>query len=94
VVFRLVGLPLLRRVGGCLTPPPEPTTRARLARQVPSAAGRLDVVQVRLCDGSAEPIFGHSALLSVLAAADGYLIVPEAATGVAAGAEVDVVLYQ
>jgi molybdopterin molybdotransferase len=94
VVFRLVGVPLLRRVGGCLTPPPEPTTRARLARQVPSAAGRLDVVQVRLCDGSAEPIFGHSALLSVLAGADGYLIVPEAATGVAAGAEVDVVLYQ
>ncbi|SFK75203.1 molybdopterin molybdotransferase MoeA [Geodermatophilus ruber] len=94
VVFRLVGVPVLRRIGGCLRPPPEPRTRARLARQVPSAAGRLDVVQVRLDDGVAEPIFGHSALLSVLAAADGYVLVPEAATGLAAGAEVEVVLYQ
>jgi molybdopterin molybdotransferase len=94
VVFRLVGLPVLRLVGGCLRPPPEPSTRARLARDVPSAAGRLDVVQVRLDDGVATPIFGHSALLSVLAAADGYVLVPEAATGLAAGAEVEVVLYQ
>jgi molybdopterin molybdotransferase len=98
VVFRLVGLPVLRLVGGCLHPPPEPTTRARLARDVPSASGRLDVVQVRLDDGVAgrvaEPLFGHSALLSVLAAADGYVVVPEAATGLPAGAEVEVVLHR
>jgi molybdopterin molybdotransferase len=94
VVFRLVGMPVLRRVGGCLMAPPQPRTAARLGRQVASAAGRLDVVQVRLCDGLAEPIFGHSALLSVLAGADGYLIVPEAATGLAAGSEVEVMLYQ
>jgi molybdopterin biosynthesis enzyme len=30
----------------------------------------------------------------VLAGADGYLIVPEAATGLAAGSEVEVMLYQ
>jgi len=94
VVFRLVGLPVLRLVGGCLQPPPEPSTRARLARDVPSAAGRLDVVQVRLCDGRAHPVFGHSALLSVLAAADGYVLVPEPATGLSAGVEVEVVRYQ
>jgi molybdopterin molybdotransferase len=93
VVFRLVGLPVLRLVGGCLSPPPEPGTRARLGHEVPSVAGRLDVVQVRVCHGVAEPVFGHSALLSVLASADGYVVVPEAATGLAAGSEVDVTLY-
>ena len=66
VVFRLVGLPVLHRLAGCVTPPPEPHVRARLSRQVASAAGRLD----------------------------GYVIVPEAATGLAAGTEVKVTLYR
>ena len=47
VVFRLLGVPLVHLVGGCTMPPPEPAVRARLARDLPSAAGRLDVVQVR-----------------------------------------------
>ena len=87
VVFRLIGMPIVRLVGGCTEPPPEPTCRARLARDLPSAAGRLDVVQVRL-DGRRwpSPLFGSSSLLSVLTAADGYLVVPEAATGLAAAA--------
>jgi molybdopterin molybdotransferase len=93
VVFRLVGMPLVRRVGGCTDPPPEPSVRARLARDLPSSAGRLDVVQVSLDEG-ATPIFGSSALLSILARADGYVIVPEAATGLPAGAEVEVTLYR
>ena len=66
VVFRLVGMPLVRLVGGVTHPPPEPTVRARLARDVPSASGRLDVVQVALRDGVATPLFGASALLTVL----------------------------
>jgi molybdopterin molybdotransferase len=94
VVFRLVGMPLVRQVGGCTSPPPEPVVRARLERDLASAAGRLDVVQVRLHDGLAAPIFGLSALLSILTAADGYVIVPEEATGLDAGAEVDVTLYR
>jgi len=77
VVFRLIGVPLVRRVGGCTTPPAEPVVRARLGRDLASAAGRLDVVQVRVADGVATPVFGLSALLSVLTAADGYVIVPE-----------------
>ena len=89
VVFRLLGMPLVRLVGGCTTPPPEPAVRARLGRDLASAAGRLDVVQVRVRDG-----FGLSALLSVLTAADGYVIVPEEATGLDAGAEVEVTLYR
>ncbi|HKA94672.1 MAG TPA: gephyrin-like molybdotransferase Glp [Streptosporangiaceae bacterium] len=94
VVFRLLGIPLVRLVGGCTVPPAEPVVRARLARDLASAAGRLDVVQVRVRDGTATPIFGLSALLSVLTAADGYVIVPEEATGLDAGAEVEVTLYR
>jgi molybdopterin molybdotransferase len=98
VVFRLVGVPLVRRLAGTTRPPPEPVVRASLDRQVPSQTGRLDVVQVRVADGLdgrlASPLFGASALLSVLTAADGWLAVPEDATGLPAGAEVDVTLYR
>jgi molybdopterin molybdotransferase len=93
VVFRLLGVPVVRLVGGVTQPPPEPSTRARLARDLPSAAGRLDIVQVTVRDGVATPLFGASALLSILTAADGYVVVPDAATGLDAGSEVDVTLY-
>jgi molybdopterin molybdotransferase len=94
VIFRLLGMPLVRLVGGCTSPPPEPAAAARLDRDVASAAGRLDVVQVRLAGGCATPVFGMSALLSVLTAADGYVIIPEDATGLDAGTEVQVTLYR
>jgi molybdopterin molybdotransferase len=94
VVFGQVGVPLLWRLAGCEAPPPQPSTRARLSRDLASAAGRLDVVQVGVRDGVAEPLFGPSALLSVLTRADGYVIVPEPATGLDAGTEVEVVLYR
>ncbi|MFI7135478.1 gephyrin-like molybdotransferase Glp [Nonomuraea sp. NPDC050153] len=94
VVFGQVGVPLLWRIAGCEAPPPQPSTRARLSRDLASAAGRLDVVQVTVRDGVAEPIFGPSALLSVLTRADGYVIVPEPATGLDAGTEVEVILYR
>jgi molybdopterin molybdotransferase len=93
VVFRLVGMPIVRLVGGITDAPPAPSVRARLERDVPSAAGRLDVVQVALRDGVARPLFGASALLSVLTAADGYVLVPDDATGLPAGSQVDVTLY-
>jgi molybdopterin molybdotransferase len=94
VIFRLIGMPLVRLVGGCVSPPAEPTVRARLDRDLASAAGRLDVVQVRVAGGCATPVFGMSALLSVLTAADGYVIVSEEATGLDAGTQVDVTLYR
>jgi molybdopterin molybdotransferase len=94
VVFRLIGMEIVRRAGGCTAPPAEPVVRARLERDVASASGRLDVVQVRVRDRVATPVFGLSALLSVLTAADGYIIVPEEATGLDAGTGVDVTLYR
>ena len=93
VVFRVIGMPIVRLVGGMTDPPPEPTVRARLERSVPSAAGRLDVVQVTVRDGIATPLFGASALLTILTAADGSIVVPHDATGLPAGSEVDVTLY-
>jgi molybdopterin molybdotransferase len=93
VVFRLVGLPVLRLVGGCADVPPSPSARARLSRGLASATGRLDVVQVTVHDGVATPLFGASALLSVLTEADGYIVVPEEATGLDAGTEVTVIRY-
>ena len=93
VVFRLIGMPVVRRAGGWTVPPREPSTRARLSRDLPSAAGRLDVVQVRVREGVATPLFGVSALLSILTAADGFVVIDEPATGLAAGAEVEVTLY-
>lgn len=94
VVFRLIGMPLVRLVAGCTLPPAEATVRARLDRDLASATGRLDVVQVRVSGGCASPVFGMSALLSVLTTADGYVIIPEEATGLAAGTEVGVTLYR
>jgi molybdopterin molybdotransferase len=95
VVFRLIGMPVVRRVGGWTVEPLPGSIRAALSRDLPSAAGRLDVVQVRLDldKGLAEPLFGSSALLSVLTAADGYLIVPEDANGLSAGEPVEVFPY-
>ena len=94
VVFRLIGMPLIRRAGGWTAEHRAPSTPRRLSRDLPSAAGRLDVVQVRLSGDEAEPIFGPSALLSVLTAADGYVILPEDANGLSAGEIVEVFLYR
>ncbi len=92
VVFRLLGVPLVHRLVGS-APPPWPSVRAVLSRQIASAAGRLDVVQVRVVDGVAEPLFGLSALLTVLTRADGYVVVPVEVTGLPAGADVEALLY-
>lgn len=93
VVFRLIGMPVVRHVGGCTTEPPQPRTRATLSRNLASATGRLDVIQVKLADNVATPLFGLSALLSVLTEADGYIVIPEEATGLDAGTEVEVTVY-
>ena len=94
VVFRLLGMPLVRRAGGWTADHRDASTPGRLARDLPSAAGRLDVVQVRVHGEEVEPIFGPSALLSVLTSADGYVIVPEDANGLSAGELVEVFRYR
>ncbi|TME44272.1 MAG: molybdopterin molybdenumtransferase MoeA, partial [Chloroflexi bacterium] len=69
-----------------------------LSRNIASATGREDYVQVRLegrADGGldAVPVFGKSNLIFTLIRADGMLKVPLDAGGLAAGAQVEVVLF-
>jgi molybdopterin molybdotransferase len=64
-----------------------------LSRNLASATGRLDVIQVKLDGTVATPLFGLSALLSVLTEADGYIVIPEEATGLDEGTKVEVFLY-
>jgi molybdopterin molybdotransferase len=71
---------------------------ARLARNIASATGREDYIQVRLDprpDGGldAVPVFGKSNLIFTLIRADGMLKIPLDAGGLTAGAQVDVVLF-
>jgi molybdopterin molybdotransferase len=90
VVFELVGVPILRRIGGLTSEPTRPRTGAVLARDLLSARDRLDIVQVQLDDGRAEPLPKGSALLSTLVRADGHVIVPEECAALHAGDPVEV----
>ncbi len=93
VVFRLVGAPLIETVAGSSGRSQRPTRRALLSRDIPSAAGRLDIVQVELDGETATPLFGKSALLSTLALADGQVTVPDGVSGLVAGTPVEVELH-
>jgi molybdopterin molybdotransferase len=69
---------------------------ARLKINLPSQSGREDWVAVRLViekgQALAEPVFGKSNLIFTLARADGLVCIPSDANGLAAGAQVDVIL--
>ena len=71
---------------------------AKLTMNVPSQAGREDWIPVRLIEGDkevlqAEPIFGRSNLIFLLAKADGLVKIPSPTTGLEAGAAVSVRLF-
>jgi len=70
---------------------------ARLARNLPSAPGREDLVRVTLerKDGLlvAHPLMGSSAMISTLTRADGFLTIPLEREGLPAGTDVQVTLY-
>ncbi|HEY4000854.1 MAG TPA: gephyrin-like molybdotransferase Glp [Candidatus Xenobia bacterium] len=69
------------------------TVRGRLVRDVRSEAGKLQVYTVRVLDGTVEPAFKESGVISSMSQADGYMLIPPQATTVAAGTEVEVVLF-
>ena len=71
---------------------------AKLTMNVPSQAGREDWIPVKLIEGKkevfqAEPIFGRSNLIFLLAKADGLVKIPSPTTGLEAGAAVSVRLF-
>jgi molybdopterin molybdotransferase len=92
VTFDLFVAPTLAHLSGAQQPPRRSVT-ARLARNIASATGREDYVQVRLENGAAIPVFGKSNLIFTLIRADGMLKVPLDVGGLNAGAEVEVVLF-
>lgn len=72
-----------------------PKIRARLARKIPSRPGYLSIVRVALKDGTAEPIMTSGAgILSSVARADGFVIVPEELEGFEKGENVEVNLFE
>jgi molybdopterin molybdotransferase len=100
VIFDLFGAPLLRVVGGedpATVFTPRAVTRARLAQNVASQAGREDYVRVRVVerDGRriAEPLPGKSGAIFNLVSADGLLCIPASAEGIDAGVEVEIRLF-
>ena len=71
--------------------------RARLTHNLASVPGRVDYIQVKLIDRDgelwAEPVFGKSNLIYTLIKADGMMIIPIDANGIAAGELVEVRLF-
>ena len=95
VVFELLVTPLLK-YGSYRNNPLEFPVRARMARNMRSAAGREDYLRVRLYqDGemiAAEPILGKSGLISTMVQANGLARIPAEKEGVEAGELVEVKL--
>jgi molybdopterin molybdotransferase len=99
IVFTAFVRPLLARLEG---QQPRATVagnirRATLSRRLPSVHGRADYLRVVLAeeDGKlrATPIFGKSSMISTLAHADGYVVVPANMEGLDQGTEVTVHLF-
>ncbi len=101
MVCRLLVVPMLHVLQGKKTkqgPFENPgTVPALLERALPSVHGRTDCVPVKLKESSdghtAEPLFGRSAMISVLVKADGYVVISEHDEGLDRGALVDVHLF-
>jgi molybdopterin molybdotransferase len=97
VTYDLFVAPTLAHLTGA-TRIPRRSVSARLTRNIASATGREDYVQVRLqpaADGALQaiPVFGKSNLIFTLVHADGMLKVPLDAGGLNAGSIVEVVLF-
>ncbi|NLX11629.1 MAG: molybdopterin molybdotransferase MoeA [Chloroflexi bacterium] len=96
VMFSLFGVPAIAHLLDAGMPL-QVRVAARVAANVPSAAGREDYVPVRLVerDGEqwAEPVFGKSNLIFTLVGASGLLKVPLNLTGLRAGAWGEVILF-
>ena len=96
-VFGLLVRPTIYLLMGCALPPEPGKLIARLARDVASAPGREDYVQVRLVHKDdalwADPVFGKSNLIYTLIRSDGTVKVPLDRSGLYSGEEVAVMLH-
>ena len=89
-------VPVLRQLLHISSPLPGPVYTARLTINLPSVAGREDWIPVRIKPNAgqneflAEPVFGKSNLIFTLVRADGWIRIPPAANGLAAGERAEV----
>jgi molybdopterin molybdotransferase len=84
----------IRAMGGLPAGFPHRTVRARVARKIVSAIGRVDYCRVKLADGEVEPIaLSGASILSSTTRADGFVIVPAESEGYGPGSDVTVYLY-
>jgi molybdopterin molybdotransferase len=92
--YDCLAAPTLRCWSGLGASRPYPERRTVLLRKIASTLGSVDYRRVRLTSEGAEPVAsgGHSGL-ATLAAADGFILVPEDSEGFPGSAEVAVLLY-
>ena len=94
ISFEQFVLPALRRLMG-IRPEVRPAVRGRLTRAVSSPAGRRQFLRGQYDGGSVSPVGGPgSHLLGDLVEANCLLVVPEDATTLEAGAEVEVLMLE
>ena len=97
VVFGILVRPVIQALMGRTEAPVTRGVHARLTKDIRSATGREDHVQVKLVESNdgmlADPVFGKSNLISTLVEADGVVVVPLDDGGLYAGDEVFVRLY-
>ena len=95
VIAMVLVKPIIQACLGYTEIRPFPTVTAELSANISSQAGREDWIPVRIIKDSrgvdiAEPVFGKSNLIFVLARSDGLIKIPAPSTGLEAGSVVDV----
>lgn len=84
----------IRALGGRSKNWPYPAVRLPLLRKLVSTVGRVDYARVKLVDNKVEPLaISGASVLSSTTRADGFVVIPGDSEGYAAGAEVEVYLY-
>ncbi len=96
VVFIVLVRPFLAHINGWQNRS-SVFVRARMARNVASAQGRVDFVRVKLTDKDggqwAEPVLGASGLIRTMVAADGLVAIEMNSEGLEKGDAVEVMLF-
>ncbi len=97
ITFQLFVVPAIHRLSGARKDLWRLELKAKVTRNIPSAAGREDFIPVRLeeRDGElyAEPVFGKSNMMFAMMRGDGVATVPLQKAGIAAGETVTVRLF-
>jgi molybdopterin molybdotransferase len=95
VIAMVLVKPIIEVCLGYKKPRPLAILTAKLSVNISSQTGREDWIPVRIIkdsggDNIAEPVFGRSNLIFVLARSDGLIKIPAPSTGLEAGTKVDV----